>query len=193
MRPLLFLMIALGLTLRAAEIPLDDKTIVPGVRVGPIEKGMTLFGLKSLLGADKVKPTKIPGAEGEELDGVRLFAGTDRELEILFNEEGNEKEIWDLRILGKGWKFSNGLKLGLGIAEVEKINGKPFKVSGFEWDYGGWCDFSGGGLEGKVSVRFSPLGDSTDESLMGDQQIPTTNKKLRAAKVVVTDISVIFR
>lgn len=193
MRPLLFLMFILGLTLRAAEIPLDDKTIVPGVRVGPIEKGMTLFGLKSLLGADKVKPTKIPGAEGEELDGVRLFAGTDRELEILFNEEGSEKEIWDLRILGKGWKFSNSLKLGLGIAEVEKINGKPFKVSGFEWDYGGWCDFSGGALEGKVSVRFSPLGDSTDESLMGDQQISSTHKKLRSAKVAVTDISVIFR
>ena len=73
------LLSASSLSLTAAEIPPDDNTIILGERVGPIEKGMTLFGLKTLFGGGKVKPVKIPGPEGSELDGVRLFAGTDRE------------------------------------------------------------------------------------------------------------------
>jgi len=191
-RLFLALLSASSLSLTAAEIPLDDNTIILGERVGPIEKGMTLFGLKTLFGGGKVKPVKIPGPEGSELDGVRLFAATDRELEILFNEEGSEKEITDIRIIGKAWKFSNGLTLGMTIAEVEKVNGKPYQISGFDWDYGGYANFEGGKMEAKVSVRFSPDGD-VDASLSGDKQIPSTNKKLRAAKVKVTDISVFFR
>ncbi len=180
------------LTLTASEISLDDSTVVLGERVGPIEKGMTLFGLKTLFGADKVKPTKIPGPEGTELEGVRLFAGTAREVEILFDEESQEKEIIDVRIIGKGWKFTNGLKLGMSIAEVEKSNGKAYQVSGFDWDYGGYANFEGGKMEGKVSVRFSPTGE-TDPSLSGEKQIPSTDKKLRSAKVKVTEISVFLR
>ncbi len=193
MRRFTFLcLMALGLTSLNAEIPLDDSTIVVGERVGPIEKGMTLFGLKTMFGGGKVKAVKIPGAEGEEIDGVRLFGGTDREIEIIFNPEGDEKEIWDVRIIGKGWKFANGLTPKMSIAELEKINGKPYLVSGFDWDYGGWANFEGGKLEGKVSIRFSPEGD-VDQSLSGDKQIPSTNKKLRAAKVSMTDISVSLR
>ena len=89
---LLFGFLTSVFTLSASEIPLDDATIVLGERVGPIEKGMTLFGLKTLLGAGKVKPTKIPGPEGTELEGVRLFTGTERELEILLDEESQEKD-----------------------------------------------------------------------------------------------------
>lgn len=186
------LLSASSLSLTAAEIPLDDTTIILGERVGPIEKGMTLFGLKTLFGGGKVKPVKIPGPEGSELDGVKLFAGTDRELEILFNEEGSEKEITDIRIIGKAWKFSNGLARGMSIAQVEKVNGKPYQIAGFNWDYGGYANFEGGKMEAKASVRFSPDGE-VDEFLSGDKQIPSSNKKLRAAKVKVTDISVFFR
>ncbi|MES2595681.1 MAG: hypothetical protein V4662_10120 [Verrucomicrobiota bacterium] len=194
MRRFTFLcLMALGLSSSLnAEIPLDDNTIIVGERVGPIEKGMTLFGLKTMFGGGKVKAVKIPGAEGEEIDGVRLFGGTEREIEILFNPEGDEKEIWDVRIIGKGWKFANGLTKSMSIAELEKVNGKPYQVNGFGWDYGGWANFEGGKLEGKVSIRFSPEGD-VDDSLNGDKQIPSTNKKLRAAKVSMTDISVSLR
>jgi hypothetical protein len=193
MRRFTFLcLMALGLSSLNAEIPLDDSTIIVGERVGPIEKGMTLFGLKTMFGGGKVKAVKIPGAEGEEIDGARLFGGTDREIEIIFNPEGDEKEIWDVRIIGKGWKFANGLTPKMSIAELEKINGKPYLVNGFDWDYGGWANFEGGKLEGKVSIRFSPEGD-VDQSLSGDKQIPSTNKKLRAAKVSMTDISVSLR
>ena len=49
------------------------------------------------------------------------------------------------------------------IEEVEKINGKPFKIAGFEWDYGGYVsNWTGGSLgsaflaPGQLAVRLAP-------------------------------------
>ncbi len=188
----LCLLLFIGTFVSAAEISPDDTTIVIGERVGPIEKGMTLFGLKTLLGAEKVKAADIGVGEGETLPGAKLFEGTDKELEILFNPEGDEREVWDIRIIGKAWKFENGLKVGLSLEAVEKINGGSFIIFGFGWDYGGYANLKGGKLDGKVSLRFEP-GKNTDPSLMGDQEIPTTNAKLRASKPKVESITVVFR
>ncbi|BCU76117.1 hypothetical protein [Luteolibacter sp. LG18] len=188
----LFLAFAGCAALHAAEIPLTDATVVPGERVGPIEKGMTLFGLKTLLGADKFKSVDLPGAEGETIPGAIVFKGTDREIQVVFNPEGDEKEIVEVRIVGKGWKFPDGLARGMTVEQVEKVNGKPYKVSGFDWDYGGYADFTGGKLAGKVSVRFNHGDKELDKSLIGDRSLSSTDKKLREAKVTATEISVIF-
>ncbi|MFD0893326.1 hypothetical protein KBB96_18025 [Luteolibacter ambystomatis] len=188
----LFLALIGCAALHAAEIPLTDATVVPGERVGPIEKGMTLFGLKTLFGADKLKYVDLPGAEGETTPGAIAFKGTDREVQVVFNPDGDEKEIIEVRIVGKGWKFPDGLAKGASVAQVEKANGKPYKVSGFDWDYGGYADFTGGKLAGKVSVRFSHGSKELDKSLIGDRSIPSSDKKLRAAEVTAAEISVIF-
>jgi hypothetical protein len=197
MRLFILLAAALGLfaaiSSTAADIPLDDSTIVLGKRVGPIEKGMTLTGLKTLLGAKKVKASKLPGPEGTEIEGVSLFAGTDRELEVILDPEGNEKAIFDIRILGKAWKFENGLRPGMTIAEVEKINGKPFQIMGFNWDYGGYANFEGGKLEGQISLRFDAGEKEVPVELSGDRQVPSTHKKLRALNPKVSELTVFFR
>lgn len=180
-------------SLARAEIPLDDSTIVLGQRVGPIEKGMTLFGLKMLFGGGKVKAAELPGPEGTTIDGAKMFEGTDKEIEIIFNPEGDEKEIEDIRIIGKGWKFENGLKLGMSLIEVEKINGKPYTVLGFGWDYGGYANFEGGKLEGTVSIRFDVEPQAMADAISGDQSVPSTHKVLRAAKPKIETISVSLR
>ena len=190
--PLFFILLCSTAVQAEPRIATDDLTIIPGQRVGAICKGMRLFGLRVTFGYEAVKLCKLDGAEGEQIDGAKLWEGTERELEILFNPESSRHEIWTLRIIGKAWKFQNGLKFGMSIAEVEKLNGAPFTVSGFDWDYGGYCDFTGGALADAVSVRFSTTGD-TDASLSSDRPIASTNKKLRAAKVEVSDIAVDFR
>lgn len=189
--PLLFVVVALSAA-QAAEIPLDDTTVVLGERVGPIKKGMTLANLKALLGK-KVKLSNLDGPEGTVIEGAKAFAGTDRELEIMFDPEGDKKEIFDIVVVGKAWKFENGLKSGLTMIEIEKINGKPYKVNGFGWDYGGFADFEGGKLAGSVSVRFDTGEAEVPESLSGDRQISTTDKKLRALNPKAGPITVFFR
>ncbi|TDU73056.1 hypothetical protein EI77_01523 [Prosthecobacter fusiformis] len=190
---LICLLLIFCTSVKSEEIPLNDVTIVPGVRVGPIEKGITLFGLKTLFGGGQVKAADIGVGEGETLPGAKLFEGTDKELEILFNPEGDEKEVWDIRVIGKGWKFENGLKLGQTLEEVEAINGAPFIVLGFGWDYGGFANFKDGKLDSKVGIRFGTGDAELDDSLVGDREILSTDKKLRAAKPKVETISIVFR
>lgn len=181
--------------LHADEFDPKDNTIVLGKRVGLIKPGMTATDIERAYGKGSLKQQKIPGAEGEEIDGAKLFAGTDRELEIVWDPDNDKKQVvFDIRVMGKVWKFENGLKSGMTVEEVEKINGKPFKIAGFEWDYGGYANFEGGKLEGKVSIRFSPTTENIPEYLSGDKQLSSTDKKLRAAKPLVDEgISVFMK
>ncbi len=181
--------------LHADELDPKDNTIVLGKRVGLIKPGMTAADIEHAYGTENLKQQKIPGAEGEEIDGAKLFPDTDRELEIVWDPDNDKKKVvFDIRIFGKAWKFDNGLKSGMTVEEVEKINGKPFKIAGFEWDYGGYANFDGGKLAGKVSIRFSPTTENVPEYLMGDKQLSSTDKKLRAAKPLVDEgISVFMR
>jgi len=171
----------------AAEPSAKDTTIVIGKRVGAITHGMTILGLRTLYGAKNVKAAQLDGPEGTTLDGIRLFPGTDRELELIYNQEGDEKIVTDVVVVGSAWTFECGLKVGMSIEEVERINGKPFKVAGFDWDYGGFANFEGGKLERGVSVRFYPTAEQVSEKLSGDVQIKSTDKLLRAAKPVVQE------
>jgi hypothetical protein len=187
MRTLLCLLLAFTTALvQADEFDPTDNTIVLGKRVGLIKPGMTATELERAYGKENVKHEDIPGAEGETIPGACLFADTDRELEVIWDPENEKKKVvFDVHVIGTAWKFENGLKVGMTLEEVEKINGKPFKISGFAWDYGGYANFEGGKLFGKVSLRFNPSTEEIPEYLMGDKELSSTDKKLRAAKPMV--------
>ncbi|MDB6079984.1 MAG: hypothetical protein JWO82_3731 [Akkermansiaceae bacterium] len=182
------------LPLHAEEIALTDSTVVPGERVGPIVKGMTLPGFKGLLLGSKEKAVyqDLPGGEGSTIPGAVLFKGTDREIQVVFNPDGEEKEILEVRIIGKGWKIPGGLNRGMSLEGVQKVNEKPYKVAGFGWDYGGYADFSGGKLEGKISVRFKPGAKEYGESLAGDRLISSEDAALKKINPTVEELSVLF-
>lgn len=195
MTRLITCLLFLATLLHADEFDPADNTIVLGKRVGLIKPNMTAADLERAYGKENIKMEQLPGPEGEMIDGARLFADTERELEVIWDPEKldqNKKIVFDVRIIGTAWKFENGLKVGMGIEEVEKINGKPFKVAGFSWDYGGFANFKGGKLDAKVSIRFNPSSDDIPDYLQGDKQISSTDKKLRAAKPLVEEGITVF-
>lgn len=195
MNRLLSCLLLLTVCLHAEDIDFADNTIVLGQRVGLIKPGMKAADLERAYGKKNVKLMELPGPEGSTYEGAKIFEGTDRELEIAWDPEDESKKIvGEVIIIGKAWKFDNGLKAGQGLAEVEQINGKPFKVAGFGWDYGGYANFDGGKLEGKVSVRFDIKTDDYPDSVTGEKQVPSTHKALRALKPFVSErISVSMR
>ncbi len=196
MNRILACLLLLTTFLHAKDIDSADNTIVLGERVGLIKPGMTAADIVKAYGKGSLKDAELAGAEGSTYPGAKLFEGTDRELEISWQPDNESKKIvFDVSIVGKAWKFENGLKAGMTIEEVEKINGKPFKVNGFGWDYGGFAEFEGGKLDAKVSIRFGTgEGVEVPDAISGDQQIPSTSKKLRAAKPrVESPISVFMR
>lgn len=169
-----------------------DVTVVAGKRVGPITAYSSLRILQSLFGRAQVQAGKVPGAEGETLDGAYIKRGTDQELQVIWKADAVGKRIESVRIIGRAWKFENGLSVGLSVSEVEKINGRPFKISGFDWDYGGYASFEGGVLERGLSVRFKPGEESYSREVVGEKQVPSTSAALRAANPVVTELTVMF-
>jgi hypothetical protein len=73
------------------------------------------------------------------------------------------------------------------IAALEKLNGKPFSFSGFDWDLGGWVtNWNGGQLEGKgLMIRLS--GEGYGAELSGDRTLNSNDPavaKLKNGKVV---------
>jgi hypothetical protein len=91
-----------------------------------------------------------------------------------------------------------GLAPGADVASVEAANGKPFEVSGFDWDYGGYIeDFHGGKLKSlpggcTLSIRFAVEGDLPDGMSGDGVKIASTDKRLRAAGAKVSAIMVNF-
>lgn len=188
--PLLLLLAAF---LHADELDPTDNIIVLGKRVGLIKAGMTAADIEKAYGKRNLKNMDLPGPEGSTFPGAKLFADTDRELEVVWDPENDKtKIVFDIRVIGKAWKFDNGLKAGMTIEEVEKINGRPFKIAGFSWDYGGYANFEGGKLEGKVSIRFNPSTDEIPDYLQGDKELSSTDKKLRAVKPTVEETITVF-
>jgi hypothetical protein len=182
--PALLALLTTTLSLQAAE---PDFTIELGKRVGAIQKNSTLAQLKEVYGAKNVRSANLSGPEGTALKGAILFKGSAREMHVIWNDEKPDKEVSDVQLIGNAWAIEGKLKLGAPLSDVTAVNDGDFRVSGFDWDLGGFADFKGGKLSGKVMVRFSPTCQA-DESLTGDKRISSGDKKLLAARPTVTEL-----
>lgn len=167
----------------------------------PIAPEDTERSLKQRYGKDAVVQD-LPGAEGEQYKGVVLFPKTtDRRIEVAFTDDkGKRASGLTLRDTGRTSRWSvGGVTIGSSLADVQKANGKPFLVSGFEWDYGGFVtDWKGGALgrplQGgcTMTVRFDKK-SAAPKSLLGDGvKAASDNAALVRWAPVVTEIGVNF-
>lgn len=95
------------------------------------------------------------------------------------------------------WKSCTGVYLGMSTDDLQKLNGRPFKFSGFGWDYGGGVfGWDGGTLDSKgISVQLSEgsnaelSGEETNQ-VLGDITVMSNNPVLQKLKPRVWSISV---
>ncbi len=167
----------------------------------PVAASDTAKSLMQRYGKDAVMQD-LPGAEGETYKGLLLFPKSrDQRIAVSFTEDKAKRAAGlTLREGGKASKWSvGGITIGSSVADVQKANGKPFLVSGFEWDYGGFVtDFKGGTLgrpmQGgcRVTVRFGKDAGAP-KSLLGDGvKVASDNATLLRWAPVVTEIGVNF-
>ncbi|PPQ18550.1 hypothetical protein CV770_15015 [Bradyrhizobium sp. AC87j1] len=141
----------------------------------PVAPDDTERSLKQRYGKDAVVQ-ELPGAEGERYKGVVLFPkASDRRIEVAFTDDkaGRASGLTLRDAKTSRWTVA-GVTIGSSLADVQKANGKPFLVSGFEWDYGGFViDWKGGALSRPlqggctVSIRFGGK-TGAPRSLSGD-------------------------
>ncbi len=160
----LSLVIACGFVAAVAPVAAKDKSAPAAEEVsclGVFGPGSSEAMLIETYGADNVVTGTVPGPEGTELIATTVFPDDpERTMEFGWYDEENYTHLSYVR-LSPSQTAPGGVRIGQTVAEVEALNGEPFQVGGFWWDYGGYANLESGNLaqlEGGcyLSVRFSP-------------------------------------
>jgi hypothetical protein len=167
-----------------------DFTFYIGKGFGLIDRAATPALLRERYGAAYVREDLVDLQEGERTLGSIVFPGTPDAVEIIYADGDNLRDAVFARIKGDGsrWKSPEGLRIGATLAEVEKINGRPFSFYGFEWDSGGMAaDWLGGKLYYGVSLRLAPEGEAP-EKFMGETTWNSNDPEVRKLNLRVVEI-----
>ena len=131
---------------------------------GAFAKDSNHAKLAAAFGNANVTWGEVDGPESTKLNASILFPrDPKRRLEVLWTHEESRSDTQIIAINGQStWTAPKGLKLGLTVAALEKLNGKPFMMKGFKGDNGGlvtsWENGALDKLPGgcRVGVRFAP-------------------------------------
>jgi len=185
---------------RAASPAVDERWILPA----GLDAATTLQDLQQRFGEANVSAREIPGAEGESMRGVVLFADDPTRRATLYFQDSEHLQGLSMISVDQAdsrWKLPSGIGIGASLADVQSRNGGPFTFSGFDWDYGGTItDWRGGKLQPAndkaVSERMQlrmPEGGSGDTPYpMGDSEFSSDDPRWKDLGIAVGGISVGF-
>ncbi len=99
----------------------------------------TFEDLVQTFGVGHVIEAEIHEDEGFYEFGALIFPGSQDEVEVFWHDPQTRQSLRKVRIQGSSssWKVPSGLELGLDLQSIEALNRVPFRLSGFDWDYGG--------------------------------------------------------
>lgn len=147
--------------------------------------------------------TEIDSDSGAKVPASVLFAKDPKQrLEVWWSNPAGRSDVHLIVINGQSdWIAPGELHLGLTLAELERLNGRPFKLSGFDKDAtatlsdwnGGDLSALTGGCKLGVSLRADPKTPAaTLASLPADRAFTSADATLRAANPTVSEILVAY-
>jgi hypothetical protein len=159
---------------------------------------MSEAALRAAYGEGNLVEQTLPGAEGESYTATVLYADDPtRRLEIVWEDDATKMRPANVSVSGDAsvWTGPNGLSIGDELAQIEQMNGRPFKLWGFGWDYGGWVsDWNGGALaphDGCITrVRFEATAESNNAQ--GDREFLSDSAEIRGANPKVVAFALVF-
>jgi hypothetical protein len=147
--------------------------------------------------------TQVDASSGGKVMASVLY-GKDpkRRLEVWWSKLASRSDTHLIVINGQSdWIAPGELHLGLTLAELEKLNGKAFKLSGFDKDHvatlsdwnGGQLGALAGGCTVGISLRADPKAAATTlGTLPADRGFTSSDTALRAANPTVSEILVAY-
>jgi len=158
-------------TTTPAPANVNDWLIVPGKRAGPITPRTTRADLVRFFGAKNVEDGEIVGSDGGRQSGTIVFGDQpDASLGVLWLDDTPDAHIRSIVFCHGSelaekcrWHTEEGVSFGTDLKNLERLNGRKFKLNGFDWGYGGLItSWEGGRLEhfgiacGRVTLRLDP-------------------------------------
>ncbi len=165
---------------------------------GPFAIDSSEARLIETYGADNVVTGIVPGPEGTEMLATTVFPDNAKKtMQFVWWDEDNLSGPSYIELPAK-MTAPGGVRIGQTLAEVVALNGGPFKLTGFGWDYGGYAGFESGALADLpgdciLSLRFdpgeAPAGVDTTPT-MGDKELTSDDPLLAQMPVTVYSLSV---
>ncbi len=147
--------------------------------------------------------TQVDAASGGKAMASVLFAkDPKRRLEVWWSRPSNRSDTHLIVINGASeWTAPGELRLGLTLAELQQLNGKPFMLSGFDksnvstlssWN-GGALTSPAGGCKVGISLRAATTAPASAVSaLSADREFTSADAALRAVSPTVSEILVAY-
>ena len=170
---------------------------------GPFGRNASHGDLVKAFGSSNVVYQDIDGAGGETIKASVLYPNDAKaKLEIIWGDEKARRRPMIRAKDQSGWASANGIRIGMALEEIEKMNGKPFKLSGFDWDDGGRVrDWQGGALAKPlpggciVSVEFVHAEDAPEANLSkvtGEGEFLSDGADMRAVEPYVAVVTISY-
>jgi hypothetical protein len=151
-----------------------------------------------------VGSARIQIGEGETMPGTVLFLGDSlRTAEIIWADTITRRRPARFILRGSRslWQTPQGISLGTTLQELERLNGRPFTLAGFGWDYGGAVtDWGGGALDTALSGMILYLDPGSEQyqsapysQVLGDRDYSSSLKPMQQMNPKVSQIFIDFK
>ena len=189
----------------------NDWLVVPGSRVGPITAATTRAELDTLFGKENVQDGSY---QAEDVEAATIVFGSDSSaaLAVTWNNErvSYVYVCFQTKTGPCRWRTASGIRIGLPIRELQRLNGKAFQMAGFGFDgQGAVKNWRKGALEqeegacGHLVVRLTPLAEiegrpmSKDEAsslkaMQGDKSFASSYVATLGLDPIVSDLIMEF-
>ncbi|MCC6890247.1 MAG: hypothetical protein IT536_17095 [Hyphomicrobiales bacterium] len=165
---------------------------------GAFARDSSHIRLAQVFGPDNVTYTEVEGPENSKLMASVLFPrDPQRRLEVLWSNPTSRAGTQVIAINGKSaWAAPRGIKLGTSLAAIEKLNGKPFKISGFgregstaaSWEDGAMMSLQGGCTIGMRFIADPRAPEDARQQVAAAKELSSNDPSVRAVRPVVAEI-----
>jgi len=197
----------LAIQVMEAQSSPDPWLIERSGQEGVIGPRTTRKDLVQAFGTANVVDQDVDVGEGETQPGTVIFPKDPvRLIEILWRDPAAKTHPASAQFSGtkSRWKVAHDISLGTSLKELELLNGRPFTLAGFGWDYSGTVlSWENGSLakdlghsQSRVIIRLdSPTPESADkevEQVLGDRGFPSNHPVMQKLNPTAYQIIVEF-
>lgn len=166
---------------------------------GPFAKDSSNLMLAMVFDSRNVTFTDVNGGSaGDVMASVVFPKDPKRRLEVWWTNPAARSGIYLVVINGQStWAAPGGLRLGLTLPQLEKLNRKPFELNGFnkngaitvsDWKGGALAAFPGG-CKANVSLRAAPnIPAEAIATFPADHTYSSADPALRATRPTIAEI-----
>jgi hypothetical protein len=184
--------------------------ILPGGKGGgAVSAATTTQDFIRMYGKKNVLETSLQNENGDDETVTELFRFDPLRRAVLnWWDPDNRRALMRIEIkeARSRWRTTHGITLGTTLKELERLNGKPFLLLGFAWDYSGTVISWNGGMlaqelkevddPGRVLLRLDCAANAYQQpayrSVIGEKTFSSANPAMQELNPTVYDVVWMF-